>query len=214
MSILKYILKEEFNEDRHTDNIYRLYDLESEITEEELSKILDYYENPDKKITFQHWSVIPKRLLIKTWEDFMKYGFVRNKRSVDKMVDIIMYNTAKMRVNNIMAGHESYFFDADVLERAGMGDTTEWSEFSNKYEDVLEDYLSDPNQGHQLAISDYGLPQIEKILNDILGEDDYTKILIGIDKILNIIHMRSDLASYFVEGGSDTLSELSRKEEE
>jgi hypothetical protein len=212
MSLTNY-LSEINNIDKREDNIYRLFDMETEIAQEELRTILDYYENPDETITFQRWTLIPKRLLIKTWEDFMKYGFVKNEKSVDKMLDIIMHNVAKLRVNNKLTGHDQYFVDEHVLDFVGLDEKMSWHEFEETYGHITEEYLYDPVQ-RQYAISDYGLPAIEKVLGKILGEDDYNKILVGIDMILNIIHPRSDLASYFVEGGSDTLSELSRKDED
>jgi cell division protein FtsX len=40
-------------------------------------------------------------------------------------------------------------------------------------------------------------------------EDDISNRIILLDKILNVVHPRSDLASLFVKGGSKALSNLS-----
>ena len=42
-------------------------------------------------------------------------------------------------------------------------------------------------------------------------ENDYEKKLLLIDSILNIVHQRSDLATWFVQGGRESLTQLSGK---
>jgi len=72
----------------------------------------------------------------------------------------------------------------------------------------FEDYLTDPKSGH-LYISDYGLPAIMQLGAQLYMEDNPNERLILIDKILNVVHQRSDIASWFVQGGSAALSDLS-----
>ena len=69
-------------------------------------------------------------------------------------------------------------------------------------------YLTDPKSGH-LYISDYGLPAIEQLTAQLYGENSPEMKVQIIDKILNVVHQRSDLASWFVQGGSSSLSDLS-----
>jgi len=69
-------------------------------------------------------------------------------------------------------------------------------------------YLTDPKSGH-LYISDYGLTPIMTQTSKLYSENDPNKKIILIDSILNIAHQRSDLASWFVQGGSAALSDLS-----
>jgi hypothetical protein len=57
-------------------------------------------------------------------------------------------------------------------------------------------------------ISDYGLDKIGRYVVALLEEENYNKKLAWIDCILNVAHQRSDLASWFVEGGRKTLSFL------
>jgi hypothetical protein len=72
----------------------------------------------------------------------------------------------------------------------------------------FEYYLTDPKSGH-LYISDYGLPAIEQLSAQLYGENKPEMKVQIIDKILNVVHQRSDLASWFVQGGSSALSDLS-----
>jgi hypothetical protein len=80
--------------------------------------------------------------------------------------------------------------------------------YENLKEKFFNYYSEDPNSG-QSYISDYGLPQLEKLCVKLLEESiPETKLLI-IDQMLNVVHQRSDLASWFVKGGTDALSEIS-----
>jgi len=72
----------------------------------------------------------------------------------------------------------------------------------------FEDYLTDPKSGH-LYISDYGLPAIMTQASKLYMEDNPVQKIVLIDSILNVVHQRSDLASWFVQGGSAALSDLS-----
>jgi len=69
-------------------------------------------------------------------------------------------------------------------------------------------YLTDPKTGH-LYISDYGLTPIMTQANKLYAEQISEKKVVLIDSILNVVHQRSDLASWFVQGGSAALSDLS-----
>ena len=72
----------------------------------------------------------------------------------------------------------------------------------------FEEYLTDPKSGH-LYISDYGLPAIMTQASKLYMEDNPVQKIVLIDSILNVVHQRSDLASWFVQGGSAALSDLS-----
>ena len=72
----------------------------------------------------------------------------------------------------------------------------------------FEDYLTDPKSGH-LYISDYGLPAIMTLGSKLYMENNPEKKVVLIDGILNVVHQRSDMASWFVQGGSAALSDLS-----
>jgi len=72
----------------------------------------------------------------------------------------------------------------------------------------LFDYLTDPKSG-QLYISDFGLRAIIQLTTQLYGEENPAIKVQTIDKILNVVHQRSDLASWFIQGGSAALSDLS-----
>jgi hypothetical protein len=75
-------------------------------------------------------------------------------------------------------------------------------------ERLFDYYLVDPKSGH-IYLSDYGLPAIMQLTGQLYGEQSPEIKVQIIDKILNVVHQRSDLASWFVQGGSRALSDLS-----
>jgi hypothetical protein len=62
-------------------------------------------------------------------------------------------------------------------------------------------------------LSDYGLKPLLKLLQELRYVDTPEEKVPIIDKMLNVVHQRSDMASWFVEGGSNALQKLSGMEE-
>ena len=142
------------------------------------------------------WRVVPANLLLTTWRNWQKLGFVRSEKAIDAIASRFYKNTILIAINNEISGHES-IDPKSILE--------EYFE-----EDEMEDFVDwaiECETGWR--ISDYG---IDKLVNySCLFEDASTpeeKLQIC-DAILNVTHQRSDLASWFVEGGTRTMSELS-----
>jgi hypothetical protein len=69
-------------------------------------------------------------------------------------------------------------------------------------------YTEDPKEG-QAYISDYGMQPLLTLVGELRREIKPEDKLITIDKMLNVVHPRSDMASWFIEGGSHALSQLS-----
>jgi hypothetical protein len=74
--------------------------------------------------------------------------------------------------------------------------------------DKFFDYVEDPKTG-QLYISDYGLKALESLSYELNRTTEPEQKVTVIDKMLNVVHQRSDMAAWFVEGGSRALSQLS-----
>ena len=74
-------------------------------------------------------------------------------------------------------------------------------------------YCQDPRSG-QAYISDYGLKPLTDYMSYLIKTGDTSEKLYTIDKMLNIVHQRSDLSSWFVEGGKSSLNKLSGTDEE
>ena len=61
------------------------------------------------------------------------------------------------------------------------------------------------------AISDYGLKPLFEIIDDYDESLPPEKVLVLINRILDVYHMRGDLASAFIVGGSNSLSSISEE---
>lgn len=201
-------------------------------------KILqDYLFNNNEDMTKSIiWTVIPFYRLKKVWEDYMKYGYVRNIDALDKIETIMSINTIRLYIftdarNNSPEEFNDYF--NDVGERyltnqeslpnnlinfikKNIGEYLQYLDSDDKkienisevlYENFFDYYAIDKNG--TLLISDHGLNPLSKLLEKLRNEKTPEKKLVIIDKMLNIIHMRSDLASWYIEGGSHSLSTIS-----
>ncbi|MFA5207333.1 MAG: hypothetical protein WC428_01635 [Candidatus Paceibacterota bacterium] len=70
-------------------------------------------------------------------------------------------------------------------------------------------YMNDPEGKMGGFISDYGLKPLEELLVQLLRATSPEEKLLIIDRMLNVVHQRSDIADWFVEGGSHALGQLS-----
>ena len=70
-------------------------------------------------------------------------------------------------------------------------------------------YMEDPEHKMGGFISDYGLKPLVTLLGQLIRNTTAEQDVATIDKMLNVVHQRSDIASWFVEGGSRALSQLS-----
>jgi hypothetical protein len=80
-----------------------------------------------------------------------------------------------------------------------------YEEMKGKFMDY---YMEDPKIG-QAYISDYGLKPLEVLSYELSNTTEPEKKITVIDKMLNVVHQRSDMAGWFVQGGSRALSQLS-----
>lgn len=64
------------------------------------------------------------------------------------------------------------------------------------------------DENGQWILSDYGLDKLTKLAFDLLGETSSENKLLLLDRVLNVIHQRSDLSSYFIKGGKQVLDSL------
>ena len=218
------------------------------------------------------WRVIPFGRLKKIWEDFMRYGFVRDEKGIDMIERIITNNTIKVSVFTELAGHTSYDPSYDFEENIGIWinsqlncifdkpfdknqleipfddpksgykepENTSPCDSNTKIHPIIQEfidenyneesmdrddikgmlmdeiigkfydyYMNDPEGKMGGFISDYGLNPLLKLLGQLMRETKPEQKLVTIDRMLNVVHQRSDIASWFVEGGSRALSQLS-----
>jgi len=80
--------------------------------------------------------------------------------------------------------------------------------YENLKDKFFEYFMEDPKSG-QAYISDYGLKPLMTLMQELTRTTEPEQKIPVIDKMLNVVHQRSDIAAWFVEGGSNALSQLS-----
>jgi len=148
----------------------------------------------------------------KALNEFTRYGGLMNypTKYVEQWKDIIINNFMYLDVITMFLGHTSYFdvdtFNDVVLYDDGNEDNYvhDWNdamEYIEKmgYDDFLDNILPHFSNGQDL-ISDYGLEPLRKIVEELYGETDPNKILVLINRALDISHQRSNLSELFIEG--------------
>lgn len=163
---------------------------------------------------YQKWAVIKFPRLYKIWNDFVKMGVVRDEKGIDEIESIILRNILKLEANTILLGHSNV--NPDEYWRDEYDEDNGWDNMSEaEQEEFTEDFVyfaSDPKSGH-MRISDYAMDKLFALASKLLRQNEYDQKLYIIDRILNIVHQRSDLASWFVEGGRRSLAKLSDTEQ-
>lgn len=174
-----------------SDGFYELHEMETTIMDQLVSEY-KHANGAERK-----WRVVPANLIKMVWSSNAKLGFVRSEKAMDKISSLFIHNTAAIQLNNVLSGH-------DTIDPSDM--LSEYFE-EDEYQDFI-DWAIDYDGG-RWRISDYGIGPLMKyaaLLHDAYTPEEKLQIC---DAMLNVVHPRSDLASWFVEGGSRTLSEIS-----
>ena len=253
-----------------------LYDKQSEMKYDMLNDFL-LNNNADftKRIL---WKVVPAARLKKIWNDYIKYGIVRDEKGLNYISGIMIRNALNLDNLTYLSGHTSgdpnYDFEEawegyiedyigrvaprpyvdtsqteipfsdpslphirkqydqnfipnpnfsniqnrpfqeyiDYLESTDELKDTSREEMREKLKGILVDHFYDNYSIDSKGIdimSDYGTGPLVRLAFELAKENDSNKQVVIIDKMLNIVHQRSDLASWFVEGGSAALSDIS-----
>lgn len=146
------------------------------------------------------WTVVPAGRLIRIWKDAAELGFVRDESGLERIAERVVENVLRISVNNLISGHQ-VAAPADALE--------ELVEASDQ--EAFVDWAIHTETGGW-RISDYGIGPLFKLAALLTETHDPMQKLAVVDRMLNVVHPRSDLASWFVEGGWRTLTELSDDE--
>ena len=174
-----------------------------ELEDDMLNTVLDeWYKYKSIPNARQPWKVIPAAMLTKEWKYNAKTGLVHDS-VIEKLQSIVINCYLKLYVNTVLFGHTPmnpfHYAEGYLPEDWKEEDFDEWlTDF--------EDFAIDDR--YNWRISDYGLEKIGNYSRALITEEDQNKKLLWIDCILNVVHQRSDLAKWFVEGGSQTLSTL------
>lgn len=152
-----------------------------------------------KKNDIIPWSPYPLTRARKIWQDYMRYGFVRDERGIEDMMENFLNRIATIDAITTLTGHTSQD-PKNVIEDLELAyDLSTWHK--------LCDYAVDEEGSYR--ISDYGLIPLQVLAGKLLEAKTAEEKLLLLDQVLNVVHQRSDLASWFVKGGRGALEELS-----
>lgn len=219
------ILSEEYknnileSEDGIDWDLHELMDsIKFEMMQEYIAAVEREKPNADEKRYLkarQSWELVPFVQLQTVWEAFIDQGKVPDRmvRILEKIEEVITENICKLNFNTEMAGHTphnpKYEWESYLEGQIPEDKMDAYIEYLDEW---FGDWIEEPSG--QLRISDYGLKPLNEKLSELRKIGIPEKKLKKIDEILNVIHMRSDIAGMFIEGGSAALSKLSGMEEE
>jgi hypothetical protein len=188
------------------EDVYDYYELMNNIEYDMFSSILN-----KQKIKFK---LIDPKLYLRALKELEKFNdIVRfpTKYIYEWKIDVLT-NIAMLRSLTNIGGHSSYFpFDTffDVFEIPEEEQEYDFGKAYDKLDEYNQDeYLPTFSNG-QPVISDYGLEPMERLAFKLIKDKESKDILITINRILDVVHPRSDLAELFIVGGSSSLSYIS-----
>jgi hypothetical protein len=174
----------------------------------------DFFDNPKGK---QDWGVlINPDMYAKALREFTKYGKLINfpSKYVYQWMGIIMKNTAILEVNSALAGHREYSFSDEIADyannRFGIEIEPDYESCYNWLEKQgLYDWMEMPD-GH-FAVTDYGTGPLFKIINDYNENLPPEKVLVLVNRALDVYHMQGPICSIFIQGGTTSLNKIAEE---
>lgn len=145
-------------------------------------------------------------------EEFMKYGqFVRfPENKIFDWKDLVLTNIAMLDTLTAIHGHTQRFpFDEfhDVFNNLRIPKKHQY-DWSYVYDILDRRYHIDDSvpffSNGQPVLSDYGLEPLLKLDEQLIRQTRPEDIIITINKIMNVVHQRSDLSELFIEGGQES----------
>lgn len=147
------------------------------------------------------WSKVKAARLKRIWLDFGKTGVVRDEKGMQQVTDSLLDGIARLQACTELMGH-SQLNPEEVAEDAGVA-------WTSKMDRRATTFFTD--ESGAWTLSDYALSPLQKLYLQLAQAETSEDQLYAADKILNVIHQRSDLAALFVEGGTSTLQEIANQ---
>lgn len=151
----------------------------------------------------QPWKLVDPREIERVWSEPHRIGFVRSVKALERIASLVLENIHRLSVNTIIMGHTPWHPN-DMFDHLGIC-------LSEEERDAFSNFCIDENDTWR--ISDYAMDKLKTLAVKIYAEDDPEQKLVLLDRVLNIIHARSDLSSWFVKGGVGMLDWVSSYKE-
>ncbi|MCA3264623.1 MAG: hypothetical protein ING19_01030 [Azospirillum sp.] len=152
----------------------------------------------------QPWRLVKPADLAKVWREYATLGTVLSVKQMSKIADRLVENVIRLQTNTILAEHATTE-PMEVAEECGVSASeleafTDWAIHTTAEERRAESM--------RWRISDTVHFVVERamLLANAKSPEDQA---VYANMLLDVVHQRSDLASWFVEGGSAALSAIS-----
>ena len=193
-------------------SIYDYFEIKDELLREVLTSIKD-----QKRL--QKRQLVDVNQYKTALNEFIKYGCLMRfpEKIVFKWKRIIINNIALLDVITEICGHSQHFpfdeFNDVFFYCPDLGNYYFCDDFDEACE-LMESYgdhniLPKWSNGHYL-LSDYGLPQLLKVLPEFIECDNSNRLIVLINQIMDISHQRSNLSELFIKNGFYSLEEISK----
>ncbi len=209
----------------HENKIFEQADLDhpywEKLSEYNAYYIFNAFENKENI-----WNpLINPKMYEKALQEFTKYGkFIHfPTKYLYQWMGIIMKNTAILREMTNICGHGyytpvddfvGYYFEDDYDKweeyKNNIGESYDWAAMWEFLDEMGFDKWSVLPDGSD-AVSDFGLEPLEKLILKYNTEISPEELIVLINKLLDVVHCRGDLASMFITGGSRALSQISEE---
>lgn len=198
------------------ESIQDIYNMQEDWDEFGVSSLLsEFFRDKKRGITKKQWDLIPaqqyQNLLTRYMQDPITARIPDNV--VYDWFENVVKNAFDIEYITELAGHSQWFPADEVQEEldAWVGEKYQITDYVSGYEALEAEgfyewcSLPDGSDGW----SDYGLEPIFKELSYYKPNMPAGDLLILINRVLHIGHCRGDLASAFIEGGSQSCSAIS-----
>lgn len=144
-----------------------------------------------------------------------------SRKTIEDCLDIMCHNTNVIEANNalLIDAYEKSQRFGKLFQKHGLPKTWRYDKWHGK---DVEDYLAvttlyrswgayaKGNAGEKwVCDSDNGPAQLKKVLDSVEYSADDIDLAVTLNKSLDIVHFRSDLAAAFIEGGQQTCALVS-----
>jgi len=160
----------------------------------------EYWDKKRKPGSMMSWDVIPFARLKKIWQNYSRQGVVRDASGMNLIIEKMLNNLAKLQAATDLSGHSE-------MAPEKIAEECEIKAPDDKDDDFYWDFLETP---YGTPVSDYGLDPLWKLALQLIQVASPEEQLLLVDRMLNVVHQRGDLAGLFIEGGSQSLSQLSQ----
>ena len=147
------------------------------------------------------WPVVAKARVHRVWEAFVKDGYVRDEEALEKIFMTMRDSVVRLEIATIVAEHSGVSPDTILSEHL---DESQYEKFA--------DWLVDFNGAARL--SDYGLGPLQDAIALAFEAKNPAERLKYLDRALNVVHARSDLALLLIEGGRMTVLDVTIEAQE